>query len=146
MYPYVLFFHIAVVMSFFGMGVATDAALVHAGRNPADGAAIRRLVLARNVLVERITARLVERKAQTVAGLTLVLGIALLFVNPQGMAIFSSGAWIHAKVGAAFVGIVMVLASHMGIKESASARWVIPVRGVGLLLAVIAVFAAKVMR
>lgn len=135
MYPYVLFFHIAVVMSFFGMGVATDAALVHAGRNPADGAAIRRLVLARNVLVERIT-----------GGLTLVLGIALLFVNPQGMAIFSSGGWIHAKVGAAFVGIVMVLASHSGIKESASAKWVIPVRGVGLLLAVIAVFAAKVMR
>ena len=117
------------------LNVVRPSAVYLGQKDAAQCAAIRRLVLARNVLVERIT-----------AGLTLVLGIALLFVNPQGMAIFSSGAWIHAKVGAAFVGIVMVLASHMGIKESASARWVIPVRGVGLLLAVIAVFAAKVMR
>lgn len=135
MYPYLLFLHIAVVMSFFGMGVATDAALVHAKRNPADGAAILRLVLGRNVLVERIT-----------GVLTLVLGISLLFTNPQGMAIFKSGGWIHAKTGAAFLGVLLVLGSHFGIKESAAAKWVVPVRGVGLLLAIIAVYAAKVMR
>jgi uncharacterized membrane protein len=135
MYAYVLFFHVAVVMSFFGMGVATDAALVHAGRNAGDAPAILRLVLGRNLLVEKITGTL-----------TLLLGIALLFVNPQGMAIFSSGGWIHAKVGAAFVAIAMVLASHAGIRPEGAARWVVPVRGTGLLLALIAVFAAKVMR
>jgi uncharacterized membrane protein len=135
MYPYVLFFHVATVMSFFGVGVATDAALVHARKHAADGAAIRRLLLGRNLRVELI-----------VGLLTIVLGITLLFVNPQGMAIFKTGGWIHAKVGAALAGIVMVLVSHRGIREEGAAGWVVPVRGTGLLLALVAVFAAKVLR
>lgn len=135
MYPVVLFLHLLSVMSFFGMGAATDAALVQARKHPEDGAAIRRLVLGRNLRVELIT-----------GVLALVLGIALLMVNPAGMGIMRTGSWIHLKLGAAIVAIVMVLASHRGVTQEAAARWVVPVRGVGFLFAAVAVFAVTVLK
>ncbi len=135
MYPIVLFLHVIAVMSFFGMGAATDAALVHARKNPADAPAVLRLVTTRNLRAELATGLL-----------SLALGIALLFVNPVGMKIMTTGGWIHAKLGAALLAIILVLASQRGITREAVAKWVVPVRGVGFLLAAIAVFAVKVLR
>ena len=135
MYPIVLFLHLLAIMSFFGMGAATDAALVQARKRPEDAPAILRLVLGRNLRVELIT-----------GVLALVLGIALLMVNPAGMGIMASGSWIHVKLGAAILAIVLVLASHRGVTAEAAARWVVPVRGVGFLFAAIAVFAVTVLK
>lgn len=135
MYSIVLFFHLVTLMAFFGMGGATDAALVLARKQPADAPALLRLVLGRNLLFEKIT-----------GVLAFLLGLALLFVNPAGMAIMKTGPWIHTKLGAAVLAIVLVLASHRGIRADGAARWVVPVRGVGFLLVVVAVFAAKVLR
>lgn len=135
MYPIVLFLHIVSIMALFGMGGATDAALVHARKNPADAGAVLRLVTGRNLKGELVTGIL-----------ALLLGSTLLMVNPAGMAIMKTGPWIHTKLGAAILGIVLMLVSQRGIRESGAAKWVMPVRGVGFLLMIVAVFAAKVLR
>lgn len=135
MYPAIVFLHLVSIMAFFGVGGATDAALVQARKNPVDAPAILRLVLGRNL------------RAELVVGIAaLLLGVALLFVNPMGMAIMKTGGWIHAKLGAALLAIVLVLVSHRGIRADGAAKWVVPVRGVGFLMVLVAVFAAKVLR
>lgn len=134
-YHWILFLHILSVMSLFGVGAATDAALVWTRRNPAQAQVILGVIRGRNLMMELGSGIL-----------ALVLGLALIMVNPMGPKIMSSGGWIHAKTGAALVAIVLILASRAGIKADGVARWVVPVRGVGFLLAAFAVFAVKVMR
>lgn len=135
MYPIALFVHIAMVMLLFGVSVSTDAALSLGRRQPDLSAALGRLVLLRLLTFESVAA----------VG-ALVLGFALLLVNPAGMAIFKTGMWIHLKVTAGLLGIILIFVSRFGITEAGKARWVQPVRGLGQLSILAAVLAAKVFR
>jgi uncharacterized membrane protein len=134
-YHVLLFLHLLAVMSFFGVGAASDAALVYARRNPERAAVILDLVRGRNLMMELGS-----------GVLALLLGFGLIMVNPAGMAIMKTGPWIHAKLGAAILSIVLVLGSRAGVKADGVAKWVVPVRGTGFLLAAVAVYAVKVMR
>ena len=139
LYPYMLFLHLIFVMMLFGVSMATDAALSRSRRVPAEAVALMALVRGRLLMMEGIAG----------AG-ALLLGIALLFMNPAGMAIMKTGGWIHMKVTFGLLAIVLILASRAGFRATGGAetvaKWVQPVRGTGQLLLVLAVFAVKVYR
>lgn len=143
LYPYLLFLHLIFVMMLFGVSMSTDAALSRSRRVPAEAAALMALVRGRLLMMEGIAG----------AG-ALLLGIALLFMNPAGMAIMKTGGWIHMKVTFGLLAIVLILASRAGFRTDTAAgtaaatvaKWVQPVRGTGQLLLVLAVFAVKVYR
>ncbi len=132
MYEWVLTLHILMVMLFFGAGLATDAAMVYIKLHPDAAPAIRGLLLGRNLLMEAIG-----------GGTAMVCGFAMIAMNPSLM---QSGSWMHVKLGAAILGIVLVVGSRVGFHPDRIARWAFPVRGIGFLLAVIAVVAMKVLR
>lgn len=134
-YHILLFLHILAVMSFFGVGAASDAALVWSRKNPQQAATILGLIRGRNLMMELGSGLL-----------ALALGFALIMANPAGPAIMKTGGWIHAKLTAGLLSIVLVLASRAGVKADGVAAWVVPVRGFGFLLAAFAVFAVKVLR
>ncbi len=147
LYPYLLFLHLIFVMMLFGVSMSTDAALSRSRRVPAEAAALMALVRGRLLMMEGIAG----------AG-ALLLGIALLFMNPAGMAIMKTGGWMHMKVTFGLLAIVLILASRAGFRTDTAAgtaagtaaatvaKWVQPVRGTGQLLLVLAVFAVKVYR
>lgn len=135
MYPYILFAHIVMVMILFGVGIATDAALSMARRQAEAAEGLRKLVVRRLLMMESISA---------VAA--LLFGLVLIVANPAGPHLFQTGGWIHMKVTAGFLAILLVGGSRLGITEQQTARWVQPVRGIGLALILVTVFAAKVVR
>ena len=133
MYPYALFAHIVTVMVLFGVGMATDAALSMARRNPEAAPGLRKLVVRRLVVMETVS-----------AVSALILGFVLILSNPSGPAIFQTGPWIHMKVTAGLLAILLVGGSRFGITEEKTERWVQPVRGIGMACVLLAVFAVKV--
>jgi uncharacterized membrane protein len=134
-YLVVKFIHVVAVMFVFGVAVANDAVMIAARKRPDAASALYEVVRGRFLPIE------------LVSGLVALLcGLALLGVNPAGMTIFKSGMWIHLKTTFGLLGIVLVLASRAGVGATEKKGWVSPVRGVGLLMMLLAAFSVIVLR
>lgn len=131
LYPVARTLHVLSVTLFVGGSVALEMALSAHRRQPSPG------------LEQLVYARLKPLEAAASA-LTLALGIVLLFVNPMGMKIFTSGGWSHLKVTAGLLATVLILISHLGLRSEA--KWVRPVRGVAQLMMIAAIFAIEYLR
>lgn len=131
LYPLARTLHVLFVTLFVGGSVALEMALTTRKRSPSPG------------LDQLIAGRLKPLEAASAAG-TLVFGISLLFLNPMGMKIFTSGGWSHMKVTAGLLSTLLILVSHAGL--SSGAKWVRPVRGIAQLFMLLALFAIEYLR
>lgn len=129
LYALTRFLHVLAVTVLVGGSVATDMALSAHKRSPGEG--LRQLVDQR--------LRPLERAA---AGTVLVLGLALLFLNPMGMTIFTSGGWAHLKVSTGLLATVGLLVAD----SAPAAKWSRPVRGISQLGMIVAIFAIEFLR
>lgn len=131
LYPLARTLHVLSVTLFVGGSVALEMALSAQKRGASPG------------LDQLIRGRLRPMEMGSAAG-ALLFGIALLFLNPMGMKIFTSGGWSHMKVTAGLLSTVLILVSHAGL--GSGAKWVRPVRGIAQLLMVLALFAIEYLR